>query len=351
MSSRTPLIAVPGLYWPAPGLRARLAEAQLPGLRALFAMARPSRGPARSFDAWLCSLFGAGEHADLASLRLAGEDEPIPAHDGGWLCADPVHFEFAREHLLLRPFEADEVSLDEARALVAALNTEFSDLGRFFAASPTRWYLAAAQPTAVELPSLADASGRPVAYFQPTGPDRALWARSLNELQVFCHNHPLNAERGERGLLPINGLWLWGKGDGPDPRAPAVQGCGNASPLLLGLCRSADMSWRDSHEFEPDTPLQFFTALAEPARRRDERAWLQALHDLDVHVFSPLAAALDVRSLEGAQLVAPGDGATLALELAPLPRWRLWGRRVTSLELAGQLSPEAATSPAGMAPA
>lgn len=321
-------------------MRNRLQGIRLPGLQRLLAGARVSRGGARSFDAWLCALFGAGSEPDFAGLRLAGEDVTPPSSEEAWVCADPVTYDFAREQMLLRGLTPDEISLDEAQELVSALNREFQDLGQFFAATPTRWYLATHQPSNVHLPTLDDASGRPLAYFQPEGPDRARWARALNELQVFCHNHPLNRAREARGQAPISGLWLWGNGEPVPVRAPCTRGCGDVSPLLLGLCRNAGMDWRDARDFDPDSPLQFFTSLADPARRRDETAWLEAIAMLDAVVFAPLADALDQRMLPTAQLVAPGDTATLVLELNPLPRWRLWGRQRSMTELTATLCPE-----------
>lgn len=349
MSRRPTLIAVPGLFWPSPGLRARLSKELLPGLQRLLADARASRGAARSFDTWLCALFAAGELPDIAGLRLAGEDELPPSYDGNWLCADPVHLHFARDQLLLRPLSTDEVTLDEAQTLVASLNREFADLGQFFAATPTRWYVTTPHSLHVDLPSLADVAGRPVAYFQPEGEDRARWARAANELQVFCHNHPVNAAREARGQAAINGLWLWGNGEPGLPRAPATQASGNAQPLLLGLCRSTGVDWRDSQQFDADTPLQFFTGLLSAVQARDENAWLRALHELDRTVFSPLAEALFSRGLPDAQLVAPGDGATLALALSAPPRWRFWRRHASMTTVASLLCAEPLPIPAAAA--
>ncbi len=38
------------------------------------------------------------------------------------------------------------------------------------------------------------------------------WYQLLNEIQMFMHQHEVNAERTSRGLLPINSLWCWGAG-------------------------------------------------------------------------------------------------------------------------------------------
>ncbi|UOF93947.1 MAG: hypothetical protein IR526_00995 [Bordetella sp.] len=37
-----------------------------------------------------------------------------------------------------------------------------------------------------------------------------LWRRLLNHVQIIWHKHPINQKRQEKGLLPINMLWLYG---------------------------------------------------------------------------------------------------------------------------------------------
>jgi hypothetical protein len=39
------------------------------------------------------------------------------------------------------------------------------------------------------------------------------WYKLLNEIQMFLHQHEINQDRIERGLLPINSLWFWGAGE------------------------------------------------------------------------------------------------------------------------------------------
>jgi 2,3-bisphosphoglycerate-independent phosphoglycerate mutase len=44
----------------------------------------------------------------------------------------------------------------------------------------------------------------------PLGDDARLVERWMNELQMLLFNHPVNAARVERRLLPVNLIWLWG---------------------------------------------------------------------------------------------------------------------------------------------
>lgn len=41
------------------------------------------------------------------------------------------------------------------------------------------------------------------------------WYKLMNEMQMFMHQHSVNQNRLETGLLPINSLWFWGAGNLP----------------------------------------------------------------------------------------------------------------------------------------
>lgn len=56
--------------------------------------------------------------------------------------------------------------------------------------------------------------GEPMRPNLPRGKDARIVERWMNELQMVLHAHPVNAARQERGLPPINVVWLWGFGTG-----------------------------------------------------------------------------------------------------------------------------------------
>src|SRR4051812_31197283 len=65
---------------------------RLPHLESLLASAELSLLPSTP-EQWLCAQLGVpiGDDPPIAALRLASEPAPAPdAHDGYWLCADPV---------------------------------------------------------------------------------------------------------------------------------------------------------------------------------------------------------------------------------------------------------------------
>src|SRR5574340_607027 len=209
-------------------------------LSALLGHARIEFTPGRAPDARLAELFGLGADSPVATLRRLGEPSLAPPEPGrAWLCADPVCLHFAREHLILSDASGLDLSIEEAAALVAALNETFSDLGHFEAGAPDRWYLRLTAPANARFFPLSDVTNRPVGHFLPEGPDAALWARTMNEVQIVLHNHPVNQAREAAGQPIANSLWLWGAGgDVPSLRAPAptVLALG---PVARGLALAA----------------------------------------------------------------------------------------------------------------
>lgn len=194
-------LVLPGLGW-AIGPSAALPA--LPALAALLGHARHSWLPASAPETWLAARFGLEtSRLPYAGLRRAGEATP-PGADAHWLCVDPVHLHFAREHLLLADASMLAIRRDEADALIKGLNDTFADIGRFEAPTPERWYLALPDEPQPFFHPLADVNGRPVQLFMPEGNDIARWARLTNEIEVWLYNHPVNAARSgmSRGPAP-----------------------------------------------------------------------------------------------------------------------------------------------------
>jgi hypothetical protein len=61
-------------------------------------------------------------------------------------------------------------------------------------------------PAAVSLLSVSD--------WWPQDDSMKAWRKLLNEIQMVWHHHPVNEQRAELGLEPINSLWLYGGAKG-----------------------------------------------------------------------------------------------------------------------------------------
>ncbi len=339
------LYAIPGLIWPAAGLEQAITAQPLPGLSALLSAAQISRQAPQSLESWLAAQFGAEPQTPWAALRQVSES---PANTDGetiWVCADPVSLRLTREFMLLDGADVLDLQAGELQALEQSLNENFADVGRFsFCAE--RGYLALdarhADKLAASLSPLADVLGRPVAHFQPQGEQAAWWSRLANELQVFCHNHPVNTAREARGASPLNGIWLWGAGRLPAKlKAPARSVAGPAH-LLAGLAHCAGTALQNSNSLHAADWI-VLDELIKPARERDLDAWLKALQRLDAQIFLSLSHKLKQGQLDAVQIIAPGDTQLTQFDISPRPFWKFWQKPASLAQIARLLSEDPAT--------
>ncbi|MEO8002648.1 MAG: phosphoglycerate mutase [Arenimonas sp.] len=135
-----------------------------------------------------------------------------------WLRADPAHVR--AEMGVVRLLACGELGLTQSEAdeLLKPLKILFGDVGfPLSAPHPSRWYLML--PKESKLPDFKspdEAIGADIFSLLPTDDTAKRWRALLNEAQITLHNHPLNAERIQKGLLPVNSLYFWGSGVLPD---------------------------------------------------------------------------------------------------------------------------------------
>lgn len=140
------------------------------------------------------------------------------AEISSWLRADPAHVR--AEMGVVRLLACGDLGLTRAEAdrLVKPLKVLFGDTGfPLSAPDPARWYLML--PKDIKLPKFQlpdEAIGADIFSHMPADDLTKRWRALLNEAQITLHNHPLNAERIQKGLLPVNSLYFWGGGSLPD---------------------------------------------------------------------------------------------------------------------------------------
>lgn len=140
------------------------------------------------------------------------------AQINSWLRADPAHVR--AEMGVVRLLACGELGLTqhEADELIKPLKVLFGDTGfPLSAPNPARWYLMLPKDTKLpKFQSPEEAIGADIFSHMPADDITKRWRALLNEAQITLHNHPLNAERIQKGLLPVNSLYFWGGGSLPD---------------------------------------------------------------------------------------------------------------------------------------
>lgn len=356
-------LLIPDLLWPEPEddlAYGPLPQATVPALETLLARGQLERRPGRAPEALLAPLFGLEPEAPpaLAALRLLGEersDSDLAIEHQLWLCADPTHVRLHQDQMILADAGSFDLSQEEARDLAAALSQHFAGEAHFHVADARRWYVRLTTDWAADLPldvtqPLSAVAGRRLELPSPRQPAAARLRALLNEAQMVLHAHPANTAREERGLPPVNSLWLWGPGKLPIPLKSPLVGLWSDDPLARGLARAAGV---------PDRPLPANAAallkesaaaptgsqllvhlpqLQGPARYQEPEAWHQALLSLEQEWFAPLLAALGRGQITELTLAASGSYGLLTWHLRSLDRWKLWRRPQALQALARQLS-------------
>lgn len=347
---------VPELLWPEPEERGTQDSAVCPALLALIAHAEIGRRPRRSLEATIGDALGFSARPAFADWRRRGESVPAD-DDGPWLCCDPVHLALHQDRLILADATRLAIGEDEAHALTAALNAEFGEdrnLGRFYAATPSRWYLAGAADSGVfaQTPPLSEVAGRSVGMLLSSDALPQTWRRAANAIQMLLHAHPVNRRREDEGRMTINALWFWGGAAAfPHPSAPPLPPVFDRlwadDPLALGAARTAGIAAEPLPEkaagmfaLSGKSHAVVLDALTEPVRYEDEAAYRQQLEGLERHWFAPLSAALKSGRISTLTLCAPTVYGTVELTAGKSDRWKFWRRTAPLSQLAGQLSKE-----------
>jgi hypothetical protein len=147
---------------------------------------------------------------------ITAPNEPV------WI-ADLCSVAIGREGAKLAIPESLQLDAQDADTLFDAVKPLWSDseisalpigLGRWRVWLDQSAQLTSITPAAASLLSVSD--------WWPQDASMKAWRKLLNEIQMVWHHHPVNQQRMERGLEPINSLWLYGGAPGWKPQPLAV---------------------------------------------------------------------------------------------------------------------------------
>jgi len=157
------------------------------------------------------------------------------------------------------------LSGEQSQALLAALQPWFEqDAIALEYESPTLWTARGEVFRGLPTASLDRVSGRVIDRWMPRGDAGKAVRRLQQEMQMLLYTHPINDERANAGLLPMNSFWVSGTGaltPAAPPRAP--------NDLQV------------AHDLRDAALLQDWPAWVSAWQRVDERDCTQMLAALD----------------------------------------------------------------------
>ncbi|MGH8218042.1 MAG: hypothetical protein ACREUT_05680 [Steroidobacteraceae bacterium] len=178
--------------------------------------------------AWLAAWLGRGDLASAPPASIAGV-APIasaaPAPGVGvrapeksvqpflWL-ADPVHLIVGPTSVYLAPNGVLALDAGTQRALASAFDEQFAQSGYRLEPLRAGRFLLRGPAPAGELHTTESARilGASLAEALPRGRGASALRALGAEIEMWLHEHPLNAQRTRERRPPISTLWLWGGG-------------------------------------------------------------------------------------------------------------------------------------------
>ena len=303
-----------------PGLFSARAAPRFAALELLLARGRKRTGAQHSLEQWLQEHFEIEDPFPAGALTLlASGTDPGEAI---WARADPVHLRVMRDHVLLVPAQAFELSREEADALCEALNRHFEELN-FSVSEPRRWCARVAGEIGAKAHPL-ELAGEEI---RPASDTAAL----LNEVQMVLHEHPVNEAREARGEPAVNSVWLWGAGRATGAHC-VWHSVAADDPAALGAARLAGARYRplprSAHEWLQRLPeegrhLAVLDALRAPLAFAKE-AVQNEIQMLERDWFAPLLAALRAERIGMVTVHVPDSAEALSFETIRGDLRRFW---------------------------
>lgn len=258
-----------------------------------------------------------------APLEAAAQGIQLGAND----CAIRCNLVTIEEQSM-RDFTADHISTEEARTLLATLQ---SALGRaeleFIPGVSYRnllIYRGGDTPPPFTFDTRAtpphDLTDKSVLDDYPRGPGSAILNQLMSESVAVFAEHPVNIARKKAGHLPATNVWLWGQGRAPAvPSFAEVYGKQGAMITAVDLLRglAALLGWRRievpgaTGYLDTDYAAKGRAAIAtlddvdfvvvhieapdEASHEGNAQAKIKALEEIDRHIVAPLHEALKQR--------------------------------------------------------
>lgn len=177
---------------------------------------------AGGWRAWMAQwLTGRDAHASVAGIAAAAVAGGARADTQTVWMATPVHLIAGLTSLHLDRRSILRLTSEDQTALADDFRRVFHDSrfyllpiesGDFLLYGPKLMVAESLEPSRVMGASVAD--------IQRADPADPTLRRLGAEIEMWLHEHPVNAARSRRGQAPITGLWLWGGGPSSSTSAP-----------------------------------------------------------------------------------------------------------------------------------
>lgn len=173
------------------------------------------------------------------SALLASRCSDIPVGTKQCWVASPYHAAVGRGTVRLSPEGLFPWTEQDANWLCTILNPLLLQEGMTLISVGAALLLSCCESMVVEPVRFAEISGQKLPNRHPKGADAGRFTRLLAEIQMLLHQHPAE-HRQQRGEVDVNGIWLWGGAQWPQPINEKQIAVATRNPFLQSVVNGRD---------------------------------------------------------------------------------------------------------------
>jgi hypothetical protein len=215
MSTHIDLV-IPGLFnLPLEEFAPDFLSSNLPTLNKLLSYSNSIQNEQTDFESIIAGSLGLTGRQTLPFAQAYVEQKDVDDSHRYLLCRT-VHLKADMHNALVIPLEKNSVNEDDSSLILEDLQAFFSEDCDLKPLESGLWLmrLKHCEPSDI-YPHYLSVIGRKANQFIEQSKQALPWYKLMNEIQMFMHQHPINQNRLNTGLLPINSLWFWGAGEKP----------------------------------------------------------------------------------------------------------------------------------------
>lgn len=215
--TKTVQIVLPGLFdLPLYELEPQLLQQKLPHLNRFLRLATAKRNQAYTIDAILGNALAGHDSVQAAHAGLPMAQAfaaPAATEAERLLLCQAIHLRPDMHSAVIVPIHTDQENLKDINIIINDLERLFKVDYDVDVIADGLFLLHLKQFEApTYYPHILSVLGKTANPFIEQSRQNLPWYKLLNEMQMFMHQHPVNQQRIQRGLVPINSLWFWGAG-------------------------------------------------------------------------------------------------------------------------------------------
>jgi hypothetical protein len=318
-------LIVPGLFnLPVHSLPSAFLEQQLPSINRFLRYARAVDNDLFDLDSILSNCMG-WKNCPILPFAQALVDQAIPDKHRYLLCR-AIHLKADMHNAIIVPLEENQVNETDIGLIINDV-CEYFNVDCDIKPGPHGYWLMRLKQfdPPMHYPHYISVLGMKADPYIEQSKLKLPWYRLVNEIQMFMHQHAVNQDRQETGLLPINSIWFWGAGELPEQSTgPASWYCDDELIKCFASASSIacdDCTGLKQRVFQNDS-LVIDLSVLHAMKTNVEVSLEVLLRHIEENLFEPLLEAV---SRQGCNLRLRA-GCRIDYAATPLSRFKWWSK-------------------------